>query len=126
MVKFDLITIFTDDVQVLSEFYKKYFDLTIKNQLEDYVEFGMNGIRFSICSRKTMIQLSDKYNAKPNGFPFELAFKCDSRELVVELHNQITSELGSEVSAPQEMPWGHYTSMFADPDGNIHELFCDK
>ncbi len=55
MVKFDLITIFTDDVEVLSGFYKKYFNLGITNELEDYVEFDMNGVRFSICSRKTII-----------------------------------------------------------------------
>lgn len=125
MVKLDLITIFTDDVQALSRFYNKYFNLTITNELEDYVEFDMNGIRFSICSRKTMTQFSDKYETKPSGFPFELAFKCVSREALDELHNQICSEHDSEVKSPQEMPWGYYTSMFADPDGNIHELFCD-
>ena len=29
------------------------------------------------------------------------------------------------VKPPAKMPWGQYTAFFADPEGNIHELFTD-
>lgn len=29
------------------------------------------------------------------------------------------------VQPPDDMPWGQRTAFFADPDGNIHELFAD-
>ncbi|MFQ5753700.1 MAG: VOC family protein [bacterium] len=29
------------------------------------------------------------------------------------------------IQAPATMPWGQKTAFFADPDGNIHELFAN-
>ena len=26
---------------------------------------------------------------------------------------------------PEDMPWNQRTALFADPDGNIHEIFAD-
>jgi len=30
-----------------------------------------------------------------------------------------------EVHKPEDMPWNQRTALFADPDGNIHEIFAD-
>lgn len=122
-VELDLITIFTDDIDSMKAFYSDVLGLSSTNELDDYIEYGLEKIRFAICSRATMTQFSSAYSTMRRGNNFELAFKCASKEELIELHKRIINSAGSEIMAPTTMPWGHYTSLFADPDGNIHELF---
>lgn len=122
-VELDLISIFTDDVNVMRNFYNDIIGLEIKNELDGYVEFEMASVRFSICSRETMEQLSSEYTKIRKGNNFELAFKCDTKAELDKLYEYVTSNGGTAIYPPETMPWGHYTGLFADPDGNIHELF---
>lgn len=122
-VELDLITIFTDEIDVMRDFYSKIIGLEIKNELDGYVEFAMDSVRFSICTRATMKQFSSEYSKMRKGNNFELAFKCDTKAELDKLYEYVTSNGGTAIYPPEVTPWGHYTGLFADPDGNIHELF---
>ncbi|MBP7689331.1 MAG: VOC family protein [Thermoflexales bacterium] len=122
-----LITILTDDVPRLAAFYREALGFAIKQDMGGYVEFENSGVRFAICARSVLHQASGdaSYTETRRGHAFELAFPCDSPADVDRAYADILTKGATPVHAPADMPWGQRTAMFADPDGNIHELFAD-
>ena len=122
-----LITILTDDVSRLAAFYREALGFAIKQDMGGFVEFESDGVRFAICARSILHQASGdaSYTDTRRGHAFELAFPCDSPAEVARAYVDILTKGATPVHAPGDMPWGQRTAMFADPDGNIHELFAD-
>jgi uncharacterized glyoxalase superfamily protein PhnB len=122
-----LITILTDDVSKLKAFYHTVLGFQIKQDLGQYVEYESPGVRFAICARSILFAVSQhpSYQQAHNGQAFELAFPLDSPAEVDQAYIEIIRRGATPVQTPADMPWGQHTAMFADPDGNIHELFCD-
>lgn len=122
-----LITILTDNVTRLKNFYQTVLGFTIQQDLDQYVEFESPGVRFAICARSVLYAVSShpSYQQAHSGQAFELAFPLESPQEVDETYKEIVLRGATPVQTPADMPWGQHTAMFADPDGNIHELFCD-
>ncbi len=122
-----LITILTDDIPRMKNFYQSVLGFTIKQDLDQYVEFESPGIRFAICARSVLYAVSKhpSYQQAHKGQAFELAFPLETPTAVDESYTEIVLRGATPVQTPADMPWGQHTAMFADPDGNIHELFCD-
>lgn len=122
-----LITILTDDVPRLAGFYRDALGFAIKQDLGQYVEFESEGVRFAVCARSILHEASGdaSYTEARRGHAFELAFPCDSPADVDRAYADILAKGAAPVHAPADMPWGQRTALFADPDGNIHELFAD-
>jgi lactoylglutathione lyase len=122
-----LITILTDDVTRLVTFYHTVLGFAIKQDMDQYVEFESPGVRFAICTRAVLFSVSQhpSYKQVHSGQAFELAFPLDSPAAVDQRYMEIVLQGATPVQTPMDMPWGQRTAMFADPDGNIHELFCD-
>ncbi len=97
----------------------------IKNDLGNYVEFVCGGVRFALCLREVMFEYSGEYQKQPEGQSFELAFPCKSPKDVDETFHKLVNQGVTIVHEPQNMPWNQRTALFADPDGNIHEIFAD-
>ena len=57
------------------------------------------------------------------GQSFELAFPLPDGDSVGVYYDEIVAKGAVPVKAPEVMPWGRVTAFFADPDGNIHELY---
>ena len=70
---------------------------------------------------------NDHYSFREDkkGQSFELAFPLDSFEEVDKAYDELISKGATPIASPANMPWGQRTAFFADPDGNIHELFAD-
>jgi uncharacterized glyoxalase superfamily protein PhnB len=64
------------------------------------------------------------YHEEKRGQSFELAFAVKSIDELEEAYNKILTMGATPVKPPTRMPWGQTAAFFADPDGNIHELFC--
>ena len=122
-----LITILTDDVSRLKAFYHTVLGFHIMQDLGQYVEFESPGVRFAICARSVLYTVSQhpSFQQVHSGQAFELAFPLDSPAAVDQTYMEIVLRGATPVQTPADMPWGQHTAMFADPDGNIHELFCD-
>ena len=122
-----LITILTDDVPRLSAFYRDVMGFAVKQDLGVYVEFHHDGVRFAICARSILHEASShaSYTEAHRGQAFELAFPCGEPAEVDRAYAEIVAQGATPVHAPADMAWGQRTAMFADPDGNIHELFAD-
>lgn len=122
-----LITVLTDDVAAMRAFYEDVLGFDVKTDMDQYVEFFSEGVRFSICARTIMSEATEHadYAASPIGQRLELAFPCASPEDVDVSYRTIVAAGATPVKAPANMPWGQRTAFFADPEGNIHELFAD-
>lgn len=62
---------------------------------------------------------------KTSGQSFELAFPCDNPTDVDESFKKLISLGATPIHEPENMPWNQRTALFADPDGNIHEIFAE-
>src|SRR5512136_577132 len=122
-----LITLLTDDVSRLAAFYREVLHFEVKQDLGSYVEFHNAGVRFAICARSILHDASGhaSYTEAHHGQCFELAFPCAGPADVDRAYAEIVAQGATPVHAPADMPWKQRTAMFADPDGNIHELFAD-
>jgi len=121
----NLVTIWTDNIEDMTSFYSNALGFKIKNDLGDYVEFDNEGVRFAICLRSVMYPYTDAYKTDKVGQAFELAFPCDSVEDLDESYKVLLGRGAKGIHEPQNMPWNQRTALFADPDGNIHELFTE-
>lgn len=91
-----------------------------------FVEFENEGSRFQLLARETMASASgyDGYGVERRGYAFGLAFEVATPELVDTLFAEIVAAGGTPIAAPADMPWGQRVAFFADPDGNIHDVYC--
>ena len=117
-----------NNVQKLSRFYKEALGFEFENESENYVElFTNSSIRFAICSRSVLADTTAdiSYHEEKRGQSFELAFALNSREELEMVYKEILNEGATPVKPPSQTAWRQTTAFYADPDGNIHELFCD-
>lgn len=122
-----LITIVSDDVSKMAGFYRDVLGFSVQSESANYVEFNNEGVRFSICSKQIMFDITDRhhsYEEDRKGQAFELAFPCETPEEVEKSYREIIEKGATPIKEPSQMPWGQTTAFFADPDGNIHEIFC--
>jgi catechol 2,3-dioxygenase-like lactoylglutathione lyase family enzyme len=126
--RIDLVTILTDDVEGMVAFYRDVLGFPVKNQLDNYCEFGGGGVRFAICHRSELARATGHPAYEEDGgtrHAFELAFPCNSPADVDSEFQRIVQQGATPIKEPADMPWGQRTAFFADPDGNIHEIFAD-
>lgn len=125
--KVALITVLTDNVPAMLRFYRDVLGFSVKSDQGKYVEFEHEGVRFAICSRLIMKNITghSSYRQPKAGQSFELAFPLTTPEEVDKAYADILAKGAIPIKSPATMSWGHRTAFFADPDGNIHELFAE-
>jgi uncharacterized glyoxalase superfamily protein PhnB len=108
-------------------FYIRVLGFKEKLNMDKYVELENEGVRFAICDREIMLKATQnrEYLKTPNGQAFELAFPCDTPDDVDRSYEFIVANGAKPIQPPASMEWGQRTAFFADPDGNIHELFSE-
>ena len=123
-----LVTILTDDIPSMKGFYRDVLGFEVEEDLGNYVEFANEGARFAICTREVMHEGTNhsSYREPRAGQTFEFAFPLYSPEDVDQAFEEIVSKGATPVKGPEMMPWGRRTAFFADPEGNIHELYSLK
>ena len=129
--KIALITILTDDIVPIVRFYRDVLGFRPQGEIDEtnlsYTEFESEGVRFAICPRSVMAEFTGhpSFSESTSGQAFELAFPCESPSDVDTAYAAILAKSAAAIQAPANMPWNQRTAFFADPDGNIHELFAD-
>lgn len=120
-----LITVLADDVDEMANFYSEVLGFEKNYITDDYVEFESENVRFAVCARSTLLELSghSSYEQDKQGQSFELAFRLPSTEAVNKSYDEIIQNGAVPIREPHDTPWMRRTAMFADPEGNIHELY---
>ncbi len=123
--KISLVTIWTDEIEVMKKFYREVLGFKVKTDLGEYVEFVSEGVRFAICERKVMHDYSREFKDRGSGQKFELAFPCTDKKDVDVTYEKLVLKGSKAIKPPFDTPWNQRCALFADPDGNIHEIFCE-
>lgn len=123
----DLLTLWTDEIETMKAFYRDVLGFPVLQDSEKYVEFINESVRFTICDRDVMREIlgEREFGAAASGQIIEFAFPCATAEEVDLTYVDLISRGASPVQPPANMPWNQRTAYFADPDGNIHEIFTD-
>lgn len=125
--KIALITILTDNVPQMVEFYRDTLGMSVQLDSGEYVEFAHEGVRFAICARTVLAQITNhpSFSEPSRSQAVELAFPCETPAAVDTAYAEIIKKGAIPITAPAPMPWGQHAAFFADPEGNIHELFAE-
>ncbi|MCW4011635.1 MAG: VOC family protein [Candidatus Bathyarchaeota archaeon] len=125
MNRIGLITIVTSNLLEMKAFYRDVLGFECIEELEGYVEFRNMGVRFAITTDDVMYEATEhqSYRKNKQGQRLELAFPLPNSDAVAVAYDEIVAKGAIPVAAPVMMPWGRMTAFFADPDGNIHELY---
>ena len=125
--KIGLVTLLTNNIETMKEFYSKILGFPILEDLGNYVEFHNPGVRFALCTRETMYEHTEErsYLKEPNGQIIELAIPAGDPNNVDYLYHEFVNNGAKPIRQPEIMPWGRKTGFIADPDGNIHEIYSD-
>ena len=120
-----LVTIITGNLPEMKRFYSEVLDFECIEDLGNYVEFRNKGVRFALTTPDVMYEGTENpiYREKKKGQSFELAFPLPTPEAVGKAYDESVGKGAIAIKAPEMMPWGRMTAFFADPDGNIHELY---
>ncbi len=126
--RINMIGIITNNFDAMRNFYHQTLGFEIAIEMENFVEFKSEGVRFAISTGKVMQEATGKTNYldEKEGHSFELAFRCQTPNSVDKDYKKLVVKGAKPIKEPTNMPWGQRTAFFADPDNNIHELFCDQ
>lgn len=122
-----LISIVTDQFQEMRRFYHEVLGFPVKLDLEQYVEFESEGVRFAITTADVMQSTTgdSSFEKRKEGQSFELAFPVSIPAEVDSSYQELLEKGATPIKGPENKPWGQRAAFFADPDNNIHEIFAD-
>lgn len=124
-MQINMLSVLTERIDAMRRFYSEVLGMEVGADLGKYVELEGAGVRFALCERAVMSEAVDaqRFGQPATGRAFSLAFACaDAQELGSE-YQRVTTAGADPVRPPGDMPWGQRAAFFADPDGNVHELF---
>ncbi len=124
----NMIGIVTSNFNDMLLFYrdKLWFEVTYEMK-GNYVEFKNEWVRFAITTHQVMKDATwlEEYLTKKHGHCLELAFSVTTPEEVDKSIEDLLHKWVTIIKQASDMPRGQRTAFFADPDGNVHEIFCD-
>ena len=128
-LKLDMFGIITDKSKFneMRAFYRDVMGMEVEFEMSDnYVEFKHPGIRFAISTSAVMLEETKhkSYAEAKQGQAVELAFLVDKPEEVDSTYAGLVKKGAVAITPAADMPWGQRAAFFADPDGNIHEVFA--
>lgn len=125
--RINMIGIITTKFDEMKKFYRDVLNFEPLLEMDNFVEFKNEGVRLAISTASVMAQATgeQEYLKSKQGHSLELAFRSDSPVAVDKDFKNIIDKGAKAIKSPADMPWGQRTAFFADPDGNIHEIFAD-
>lgn len=123
-----MVGIITSQLKEMRDFYRDVMGFKIMLEMEGgYVEFENEGVRFALSTHGVMAEATGhpSYKESQKGQSLELAFLVDSPEAVDQAYDDLVKKGAKAVKAPEDLPWQQRAAFFADPDGNIHEIFAE-
>lgn len=124
----NLITILADDGPALAAWYRDVLGFQpLQGEVGVYTEFEHEGVRFSVCARSELVKVTQhpSFSEPRRGQSVELAFEVDHPDDVAPAYEEIIAKGATPITPSADMPWGQRTAFFADPEGNIHEIFAN-
>jgi lactoylglutathione lyase len=123
--RIDMIGIFVSDLHHMVAFYRDVLGFEIDwDGNGPYAEFQHDGVRFSMYERAQLPALLGQTPTYPSGLngSFELALDLPTSAEVDREFERVCRAGGQSIYHPRQEPWGMYSSMVSDPEGNMIEI----
>ena len=127
--RINLVGLFVSDLAKMVAFYRDVLGFEIDwDGRGPYAEFKNEKIRFAMYERKQLPALLGQTPGYPEGTngTFELAIDCPTFSVVDKEFDKVIAAGAVAIYAPRIEPWGMRSSMIADPEGNLIEIFSIK
>lgn len=126
-MKIEHMAIWTRDIEVMRDFYIRYFGLSCNDKYYNptkkfssyFLSFGDGKTRIELMSISGKIEPDNRYNLF--GFA-HFAITLGSKEAVLKLTEQLRQDGYAVLSEPRTTGDGYFESAIADPEGNYVEL----
>ncbi len=119
--KIDAITLFTENLEQMKEFYQKVFGLPIHFEDSNSAVFKFGGTLVNllkITEANTLIEPA-KVASRESGSRFEFTIGVDDVDAMCA---ELISRGVKLLNGPMDRPWGIRTASFMDPAGYIWEI----
>jgi len=130
MIRIEHIALWVDDIDVVCDFYARYFDATVSQQYQNiakgfasrFVSFA-TGARMEVMKTTTLSPVRYDAGAQRMGLT-HLAISLGSETAVNDMINRMTTEGVVLVDGPRHTGDGYYEAVILDPAGNRVELMA--
>lgn len=117
-----IVTLGINDLKRSIEFYSKTLGWKPARPQEGIAFFQAGGVVLALFPREELAK-DALVPSEGNGFAgFTLAYNAQSEAEVDEIIRNLKEKGVKILKEPQKVPWGGYSSYFADPDGNCWEV----
>ncbi len=107
------------DLQRSRRFYCDVMGFAIEYKRTDWVKFRVGATALALRPEDGLFA-----RRRVEGPAVQLAFRVGYDE-VDRCHEELLAHGSDVIEPPSDKDWGHRTLFFADPDGNILEIYAD-
>lgn len=124
-MKIEHIGVWVRDLEVLKEFYEKYFHAN-SNELYHNKTTGFRSYFLTFPNGDTRLELMNKpgladTDSEVFGYA-HIAFQVENEEAVDALHTRLVNDGFKHVNGPRVTGDGYYEAVIEDPEGNQIEI----
>ena len=110
-----------DDLETMKAFYRDLFAFPVASETETGLTFRAGGVLLSLRKRTRYYDGSGVRAELPG---VQLAFLVSPDEVDL-CYNQLVAKGVKILEPPTDQPRGHRTVYFADPEGNMLEIYAE-
>lgn len=117
----DYAIVLCDDLERMKIFYRNLFDFPIDSESDTGLTFRAGGVLLSLRQRTRSYDGSGTRRELPG---VQLAFLVAPDD-VDKCHKELVAKGVKILDPPADQPRGHRTVYFADPEGNMLEVYAE-
>ncbi len=117
----DYAIVLCDDLERMKIFYRDLFDFAIDSESDTGLTFRAGAVLLSLRKRT---RTYDGSGTRPQLPGLQLAFLVAADE-VDQCYEQLVAKNVKILEPPTDQPRGHRTVYFADPEGNMLEVYAE-
>lgn len=121
--KLDATVLFVKDLATCTAFYRDTlgFQTTMSDDVS--VAFRLEGQDFLLLEVAAAVEMTSEEAVLPHQEGGHRLLLCAGVENVDTMYQELTAKGVTFIKPPIDQPWGRRTTYFADPEGNLWELF---
>lgn len=124
LAKLNDICLFVNDLETCEAFYREKLRFAVKRVQPGYREFDFHGASVTLWEKPGVFAAIPREALGSDGHHFMLAVRVPTNDEVDEIWAELMDRGVPALAPPETYPWGARAAYFADPEGNIWEVFA--